>query len=90
MTLAAASQALLARHSGQEDVAIGVPRAGRSAKFAGTVGYFVNAAVLRCDLGGDRARTAGARALPDRARFAIACKPIRCDRQVRNRRDREC
>jgi amino acid adenylation domain-containing protein len=54
MTLAAAFQVLLGRQSGQEDLAIGAPRAGRSrSKLAGTVGYFVNPVVLRGDLSGD-------------------------------------
>jgi amino acid adenylation domain-containing protein len=54
MTLAAAFQVLLCRHSGQEDLAIGAPRAGRSrSKLTGTVGYFVNPVVLRGDLTGD-------------------------------------
>src|SRR6476661_8620422 len=54
MTLAAAFQVLLSRQSGQEDLAIGAPRAGRSRSgLAGTVGYFVNPVVLRGDLTGD-------------------------------------
>ncbi|MBW8879564.1 MAG: amino acid adenylation domain-containing protein, partial [Acidobacteria bacterium] len=54
MTLVAAFQALLSRHTGQEDLAIGAPRAGRSlSKLAGTVGYFVNPVVLRGGLAGD-------------------------------------
>jgi amino acid adenylation domain-containing protein len=57
MTLTAVFQALLSRHSGQEDLAIGAPRAGRAQSsrsgFAGTVGYFVNQVVLRGDLSGD-------------------------------------
>ena len=54
MGVAAAFQALLARHTGQEDLAVGSPRAGRSrSAFAGTVGYFVNPVVLRGDLAGD-------------------------------------
>ncbi|HKH48265.1 MAG TPA: amino acid adenylation domain-containing protein, partial [Thermoanaerobaculia bacterium] len=54
MTLAAAFQALLGRLSGQEDVAIGTARSGRThAQVAGTVGYFVNQVVLRGDLTGD-------------------------------------
>ena len=59
MTLTAAFQALLGRHTGQEDVAIGTARSGRSggahAQLAGTVGYFVNQVVLRGDLTGDPA-----------------------------------
>ncbi|HSU82079.1 MAG TPA: amino acid adenylation domain-containing protein, partial [Thermoanaerobaculia bacterium] len=54
MTLAAAFQVVLCRYSGQEDLAIGAPRAGRSrSELAGTVGYFVNPVVLRGDLTGD-------------------------------------
>ena len=54
MTLLAAFQALLGRHTGQEDLAVGSPRAGRSqSKLAGTVGYFVNLVVLRGDLSGE-------------------------------------
>ncbi|HBL26499.1 MAG TPA: non-ribosomal peptide synthetase, partial [Acidobacteria bacterium] len=54
MTLTAAFQALLGRHSGQEDLAIGTARAGRSqSAMAGTVGYFVNQVVLRGDLSND-------------------------------------
>ena len=57
MTLLAAFQALLGRHTGaaaQEDLAVGSPRANRSqSKFAGTVGYFVNLVVLRADLSGE-------------------------------------
>ena len=59
MTLTAAFQALLGRHTGQEDLAIGTARSGRSggahAQLAGTVGYFVNQVVLRGDLTGDPA-----------------------------------
>ncbi|HEY6802663.1 MAG TPA: amino acid adenylation domain-containing protein [Pyrinomonadaceae bacterium] len=48
MTLLAAFQVLLHRYAGQEDVLIGSPSSGRGlAKFAGTVGYFVNPIVLR-------------------------------------------
>jgi amino acid adenylation domain-containing protein len=54
VTLVAAVQVLLGRHSGQEDFAIGSPTAGRShTAAAGTVGYFVNPVVLRGDLSGD-------------------------------------
>lgn len=47
MTLLAAFKALLYRYTGQEDLLVGSPTAGRqSAKFASTVGYFVNPIVL--------------------------------------------
>ncbi|HEY2294552.1 MAG TPA: amino acid adenylation domain-containing protein, partial [Thermoanaerobaculia bacterium] len=58
MVLAAAFQAFLGRHSGQDDLAIGSPRSGRPhSGSAGTVGYFVNPVVLRADLSGDPAFT---------------------------------
>ncbi|MBV9787774.1 MAG: amino acid adenylation domain-containing protein, partial [Chloroflexi bacterium] len=49
--LLSAFQALLYRYSGQQQFLIGTPTAGRSrAEFTNTVGYFVNALVLRADL----------------------------------------
>ncbi len=54
MTLLAAFQTLLHRSSGQVDIAVGSPIAGRNrAEFEGIIGYFVNMLVLRCDLSGD-------------------------------------
>ena len=48
MTLLAAFKVLLHRYTGQEDLLVGSPTAGRqSAQFASTVGYFVNPVVLR-------------------------------------------
>nr|QEO73764.1 AMP-dependent synthetase and ligase [uncultured bacterium] len=50
-TLLAAFQTLLHRYTGQEDIVVGSPTAGRSrAEFAGVVGYFVNPLVMRADL----------------------------------------
>jgi amino acid adenylation domain-containing protein len=52
--LIAALHVLLYRYSGQEDVAIGIPVAGRNrSEFAGTIGYFVNLVVLRGELHGE-------------------------------------
>ncbi|HYG65107.1 MAG TPA: amino acid adenylation domain-containing protein, partial [Thermoanaerobaculia bacterium] len=52
--LLAAFQAQLGRYTGQEDLAVGAPTAGRSApELAGLVGYFVNPVVLRADLAGE-------------------------------------
>jgi hybrid polyketide synthase/nonribosomal peptide synthetase FtdB len=46
--LLAAFQVLLHRYTGQTDIAVGSPVAGRThAEFAGTMGYFVNTLVLR-------------------------------------------
>ncbi|HKV09578.1 MAG TPA: amino acid adenylation domain-containing protein, partial [Thermoanaerobaculia bacterium] len=54
MTLLAAFQSLLARYSGQDDVSVGVPVAGRNRiETEGLIGFFVNTLVLRGDLSGD-------------------------------------
>jgi len=53
MALLAAFQALLARYSGQEDIAVGLPIAGRQeAELEHLIGFFVNTLVLRTDLSG--------------------------------------
>jgi amino acid adenylation domain-containing protein len=53
MTLLAAFQTLLYRLSGQEDIVVGTPVAGRNRKeIEGLIGFFVNTLVLRTDLGG--------------------------------------
>ncbi|NPC80488.1 amino acid adenylation domain-containing protein, partial [Pyxidicoccus fallax] len=52
--LLAAWQALLSRYSGQDDVVVGSPVAGRNrAELEGLVGLFVNTVALRADLSGD-------------------------------------
>jgi amino acid adenylation domain-containing protein len=67
MTLLAAFQLLLARWSGEDDLLVGTPVAGRSRlETEGLVGFFVNTLVLRGDLAGDP----GFRALLGRAREA--------------------
>ena len=54
MTLLAAFQVLISRHTGQEDFLVGSPVAGRSrVELQGLVGFFVNTLVLRADLSGD-------------------------------------
>jgi amino acid adenylation domain-containing protein len=56
MTVLAAWQALLSRYSGQADVTVGTPVAGRTrTELEGLIGFFVNMLVLRGDLGGDPA-----------------------------------
>ncbi|MDX6614894.1 MAG: hypothetical protein QOD75_4080, partial [Blastocatellia bacterium] len=54
MTLLAAFQNLLARYTGQEDIVVGTPIAGRNrAETEGLIGYFINTLVLRTDLSGN-------------------------------------
>lgn len=54
MTVLAAFQALLARASGQVDIAVGAPIAGRTRpETEGLIGFFVNTLVLRTDLSGN-------------------------------------
>ena len=53
MTLLAAFQALLARYSGQRDLCVGTPIAGRNRlETEELIGCFVNTLVLRCELRG--------------------------------------
>ena len=53
MTLVAAFQVLLYRHTGQEEILVGSPTAGRSrSDLNAVVGYFVNPVVLRGNLSG--------------------------------------
>jgi amino acid adenylation domain-containing protein len=54
MTLLAAFQTLLSRYSGQTDIVIGSPVAGRSrGESESLIGFFLNMLVLRSDLSGD-------------------------------------
>ena len=54
MTVLAGFKALLMRYSGQTDVVVGAPIAGRDrAQLEGLIGFFVNTLVLRTDLGSD-------------------------------------
>jgi non-ribosomal peptide synthetase component F len=52
MTLLTAFKVLLSRYSGQEDVIVGTPIAGRNRReIEGLMGFFVNTLALRTDLG---------------------------------------
>ncbi|MBV9772340.1 MAG: amino acid adenylation domain-containing protein, partial [Gemmatimonadetes bacterium] len=54
MTLLAAWQLLLARYTGEDDVVVGSPIAGRTrGETEGMIGFFVNTLALRADLSGD-------------------------------------
>ena len=54
MTLLAGFNTLLWRVSGQDDILLGTPIAGRKrVEVEGLIGFFVNTLVLRTDLSGD-------------------------------------
>ena len=54
MTLLAAFKVLLYRHSGQEDICVGTPIAGRNQQeLEGLIGFFVNTLALRTQVKGD-------------------------------------
>ncbi|HEY6187654.1 MAG TPA: amino acid adenylation domain-containing protein [Pyrinomonadaceae bacterium] len=58
MTLLAAFDVLLYRHTGQREVLTGTPTSGRSsAQLADVVGYFVNPIVVRAELSGEMSFT---------------------------------
>jgi len=58
MVLLAAYQLLLKRYSGQDDIVVGSPIAGRRRQeLEGLIGFFVNTLVMRTDLSGDPAFT---------------------------------
>ncbi|GAB7045393.1 non-ribosomal peptide synthetase [Catenuloplanes indicus] len=83
MTLLTAFATLLARHSGEWDVAIGSPVAGRvRPEIEGTVGFFLNSLVLRCDLTGDPAFGDALDRVRDTARAAFAHQGVPFERLV--------
>jgi amino acid adenylation domain-containing protein len=54
MTLLAAFQILLHRYTGQDDIVVGTPVAGRNrTETEGLIGFFLNSLVLRTDLSGN-------------------------------------
>src|SRR5262249_15906916 len=54
MSLLAGFQVLLARYSGQQDIAVGTPIAGRNRKETeGLIGLFLNTLVMRVNVGGN-------------------------------------
>ncbi|MEU4745235.1 amino acid adenylation domain-containing protein, partial [Actinosynnema sp. NPDC023658] len=74
---------LLARYSGQDDIAIGTPVAGRDrAETADLVGFFLNNVVLRCDLGDDPTFGQALDRVRDVARSAFAHQSVPFDRVV--------
>ncbi|HEY0510454.1 MAG TPA: amino acid adenylation domain-containing protein [Thermoanaerobaculia bacterium] len=54
VTLLASFQILMSRYTGQEDLAVGIPVAGRRwVETEGLIGFFINTLVIRGDLAGD-------------------------------------
>ncbi|MDI5962214.1 non-ribosomal peptide synthetase [Streptantibioticus silvisoli] len=54
MTLLSVFQLLLSKYSGQQDIAVGTPIAGRNrVEIEDMIGFFVNTLVMRTDLSGD-------------------------------------
>ena len=54
MVLLAVFKVLLARYTGQEDISVGTPIAGRNrVETEGLIGFFVNTLVLRTELSGN-------------------------------------
>ena len=88
MTLLAGYLALLGRYTGQSDVAIGSPIAGRAREeVEGLIGLFVNTLVLRGDLSGsppfaERLRAAEAGAAPTHAIQTIPRSIMRSTRSI--------
>jgi len=83
MTLVAAFQALLARYSGQETVAVGSPVAGRDrAELEGLIGFFANTLVLPADLSGDPAFSEILQRVRDMALAAYDCQALPFEKLV--------
>ncbi|HEU0100106.1 MAG TPA: amino acid adenylation domain-containing protein [Allosphingosinicella sp.] len=80
--LIAAYQALLARYTGQTDILVGVPVAGRSEETRDRVGLFVNTVALRADLAGDPSFGQLLLQLRQRARDAYANQDVPIERVV--------
>ncbi|WP_158102566.1 non-ribosomal peptide synthetase [Lentzea kentuckyensis] len=77
MTALAAFCTLLARHSGQWDVTLGVPVAGRDRpETEPMVGFFLNSLVLRCQLDADAPFTEAVDVVRDSARAAFAHQDV--------------
>ena len=83
MLLLAAFQVLLMRHTGQDDVAVGVPVAGRDhTELEGLIGCFLNTVVLRCDLSGNPGFTELLARVRQRSLDAFAHQSMPFDRLV--------
>ena len=83
MTLLAAFQALLHRHSGQERIVVGSPVAGRNRpELEGLIGFFVNTLVLPGDFAGGLAFRQLLESTREKALAAYACQDLPFDKLV--------
>ncbi|MCJ1678507.1 amino acid adenylation domain-containing protein, partial [Streptomyces sp. APSN-46.1] len=83
MTLLTAFATLLARYTGQWDVPVGTPVAGRSRpEVEGTLGFFLNSLVVRCGLHGGLAFTDALALVRDASRQAFAHQDLPFERLV--------
>ncbi|MEU5731012.1 amino acid adenylation domain-containing protein [Streptomyces antimycoticus] len=83
MTLLTAFATVVARCSGQWDVPVGTPVAGRAhPEAAGTVGFFLNSLVVRCALAGDPTFAEALRRVRTAATAAFAHQELPFDRLV--------
>ncbi|MGW6913439.1 amino acid adenylation domain-containing protein [Kitasatospora sp. NPDC054939] len=83
MTLLTAFSTLVARYSGQWDLPIGTPVAGRTRpEVEPVVGFFLNSLVLRCDLDADLPFTTALERIRDTSREAFAHQELPFDRLV--------
>jgi amino acid adenylation domain-containing protein/FkbM family methyltransferase len=83
MTVLSAFQAFLSRHSGETDIVVGAPVAGRSrVDIEPLIGCFVNPLVLRCDLSGDPFFSALLRNVKDVCVSAYAHQDVPFERLV--------
>ncbi|HEX7333864.1 MAG TPA: amino acid adenylation domain-containing protein [Pyrinomonadaceae bacterium] len=83
MLLLAVFKVLLARYSGQEDICVGTPIAGRDrVETEGLIGFFVNMLVLRTDLSGNPTARELIRQVRDAALGAYAHQELPFERLV--------
>ncbi|NMO18674.1 non-ribosomal peptide synthase/polyketide synthase, partial [Pyxidicoccus fallax] len=83
MVLLAAFQTLLSRYSGQEDLVVGTPVAGRNrAETEGLIGFFVNTLALRARPSGDKSFRALLAEVKDASLGAYAHQDVPFERLV--------
>ncbi|WP_034482679.1 non-ribosomal peptide synthetase [Actinomadura oligospora] len=83
MTLLTAFGVLLARHTGEWDVPVGTPVAGRHRpEVEGVVGFFLNSLVVRCALGPEATFEEALRRVRDACRDAFAHQELPFERLV--------